>query len=243
MSLLFPFQCKRVPRSYNIVISQYTSLSTVPTSRISHNLICDCIYNVKISVLVLNNNSNREHCFVKMDMYTFQEVADMLLIYGCAHGNDRGAGCLYQQSFLQQHLPHRQTRNGTFQLVTTNWGRPLSIQTPNLEDDILHHTEQNPARSARSGTAVEHVSHMTIWRVLRQLLYPVPLVDRSGSQSSWLFWQESPSVSGFFSSVCWTLSLFLHCCLQMKQPSPGMENWIFTTITCGQRKILWTRLI
>jgi hypothetical protein len=31
---------------------------------------------------------------------------------------------------------------GTFQPVTANWGRPLSVQTPNLEVNILHHIEK-----------------------------------------------------------------------------------------------------
>jgi hypothetical protein len=47
----------------------------------------------------------------------------------------------------------------TFQLVTANWGRPLSVQTPNLEEDILHHIEQNPVSSTRRIATVEHVTH------------------------------------------------------------------------------------
>jgi hypothetical protein len=116
-----------------------------------------------------------------MDVYTFKEMADMHLIYGRAYGNSREARRLYQQSFPQQHLPHRQNfvntdcclrETRTFQPVTANWGRPLSVQTPNLEENILHHIEQDPASSTRGIAAVEHVSHMTVWRVLhRQLLY------------------------------------------------------------------------
>jgi hypothetical protein len=120
-----------------------------------------------------------------MDVYTFKEMADMHLIYGRAYGNSREARRLYQESFPQRHLPHRQTfvntdrrlrETGTFQPVTANWGRPLSVQTPDLEENILHHTEQDAASSTRRIASVEHVSHMTVWRVLhRQLLYPYHL--------------------------------------------------------------------
>jgi hypothetical protein len=34
-----------------------------------------------------------------MDVYTFQEMADMHLIYGHAYGNSREARHLYQQRF------------------------------------------------------------------------------------------------------------------------------------------------
>jgi hypothetical protein len=120
-----------------------------------------------------------------MDLYTFKEMEDMHLIHGRAYGNSREARRLYQQSFTQRHLPHRQTfvnidrrlrETRTFQPVTANWGRPLSVQTPNLEENILHHIEQDPARCTRRIAAVEHVSHMTVWGVLhRQLLYPYHL--------------------------------------------------------------------
>jgi hypothetical protein len=61
----------------------------------------------------------------------------------------------------------------TFQPVTANWGRPLSVQTPNLEENILHHIGQVSVSSTRRIAAV---SHMTVWRVLhRQLLYPYHL--------------------------------------------------------------------
>jgi hypothetical protein len=106
-----------------------------------------------------------------MDLNTFKEMAGMHLIYGRAYGNSREARRLYQQSFPQRHLPHWQTfvnidrrlrETRTFKPVTANWGRPLSVQTPNLEENILHHIEQDPASSTRRIAAVEHVSHMTV---------------------------------------------------------------------------------
>jgi hypothetical protein len=116
-----------------------------------------------------------------MDLYTFKEIADMHLIYGRAYGNSREARGLYQQSFPQRNLPHRQAfvninrrlrETRTFNPVTANWGRPLSVQAPNLEENILHHIEHDPASSTRRIAAVVHVSHLTVWTVLhRQLLY------------------------------------------------------------------------
>jgi hypothetical protein len=136
-------------------------------------------------VLALNSNWIREQCFPKMDAYTSQDMADMHLIYGRAYCDSKEVRRLYQQSFPQRHLPHRQTfvnidrrlrETGTFQLVTANWGRPLSVQTHNLEKNILHHIEQDPASSTRRIAAVERMSHLTVWRVLhRQLLYPYHL--------------------------------------------------------------------
>jgi hypothetical protein len=52
------------------------------------------------------------------------------------------------------------------------------------------------------------------------------------------FQKGMPSLNDFCSNVHWTLSLFLQCYLQMKQPLPEMIKWIFTTITSEQRKIL-----
>jgi hypothetical protein len=138
----------------------------------------------------LNSNSVREQCFTKMDVYTFQEMAAMHLIYGRAYCNSKEVRRLYQQSFPQRHLPHRQTyvnidrrlrETRTFQTVTANWGRPLSVQTPNFEENILHHIEQDPAGSSMRLAAVERVSHMTVWIVLhRQLLYPYRLQRAQG---------------------------------------------------------------
>jgi transposase len=183
-----------VARSYNTATWWHTSVSALPTGGSSHYLICDCAYNFKISVPALNSNSIREQCFAKMDVYTFQEMADMHLIYGRAYGNSREARRRYQQNFLQRHLPHRQTfvninrrlrETGTFQPVTANWGRPLSVQTPNLEENILHLIEQDPAGSTRRIAAVERVSHMTVWRVVhRQLLYPYHLQRVQGLGSA-----------------------------------------------------------
>jgi hypothetical protein len=45
-----------------------------------------------------------------------------------------------------------------------------------LEENILHRIEQDPASITMRIAAVEHVSHMTVWRVLqRQLLCPYHL--------------------------------------------------------------------
>jgi hypothetical protein len=49
-----------------------TSVSSIPISRISHYLICSCIY-IKISVLALNSNSVHEQCFAKMDVLTISK--------------------------------------------------------------------------------------------------------------------------------------------------------------------------
>jgi hypothetical protein len=144
VSLLFPLRREEgnvVARLYNTATWWYTLVSAVPTSEISHYLICDCVYNVKISVPALNSKSIREQCFTKMDVYTSQEMADMHLIYGREYGNSSETRRLYQQSFPQRHLPLRQTfvnidrrlrETGTFQPVTANWGNPLSVQTTKL---------------------------------------------------------------------------------------------------------------
>jgi hypothetical protein len=127
-----------------------------------------------------------------MDVYTFQEMADMHLIYGRAYGNNREARLLYQQSFPQWHLPHRQTfvnidchlrETGIFQHVTANWGRPLSVQTPHLEESILHHIEQDPASSTRRIAAVERVTHDRLESPTSTAAVPLPLAESPGSRS------------------------------------------------------------
>jgi hypothetical protein len=79
-----------------------------------------------------------------------------------------------RQKFV--NTDHRLRQTGTFQVVAENWRRPLSIQTPNLDRDMLHHIEQDPASSTRMIAAVEHVSHMIVGKLQhRQLLYPYHL--------------------------------------------------------------------
>ncbi|KAJ4444856.1 hypothetical protein ANN_06653 [Periplaneta americana] len=58
-------------------------------------------------------NSNREPCNavqsnhqLRMDAYTFPELADMVICYGEARGNERRALNMYQQQFQNKNHPH-----------------------------------------------------------------------------------------------------------------------------------------
>jgi hypothetical protein len=160
----------------NRVTWRYSSVSTVLPAEIVITRFAIAFTSRFQCARWISNNSRSVFC--ENGRTHTQKMTGMHLIYGHAYGNRTEARRLYHQRFLQRQLPHRQTfvnidcrqwESGTIQLVTANLGRPLSVQTPNLEDTL--HTQQDPSSSTRRIASVEHVSHMTVWRVFcRQLL-------------------------------------------------------------------------
>lgn len=117
-----------------------------------------------------------------MERYTFQEMADMHMVYGAANGNGRGASRLYADRFPGRQQPHHTTfaavhrrlsENRTLRPNMANAGRERSVRTPELEEDILEMVDNNPTTSTRRMASELGTDHMTVWRVLHeQLLYP-----------------------------------------------------------------------
>lgn len=112
-------------------------------------------------------------------------MADMHLMYGLANCNAYEARRLYAEKFPNRNLPNRKTfqriherlvETGSFEKRSSHCGRPISIRTPDLEERVLHHIEENNGSSTRGIAGTENVSHVTVWKILReQLLYPYHL--------------------------------------------------------------------
>lgn len=63
--------------------------------------------------------------------------------------------------------------NGTFYVANHDAGRNRNVRVPVLKEELLHRIEETPSTSTQVISRDLQVSHMTVWRVLReQLLYP-----------------------------------------------------------------------
>jgi hypothetical protein len=70
-----------------------------------------CLNNAEnsVTVPVLKIKSIRAECFVNMNVYSFQEITDMHVLWAY-NGNSKEAGRMYKQS-----LPRRQFPNSRFE--------------------------------------------------------------------------------------------------------------------------------
>jgi len=117
-----------------------------------------------------------------MAFYTNAEMADMHFMYGRANGNALEARRLYAQNFPNREIPsnrifaklHQRLRDtGMFGKNAGDSGRPRSISTPEVEEEILAIVQENPGTSIRRIAAQIDISPRLIWRTLKeQLLYP-----------------------------------------------------------------------
>ncbi|GAB1867694.1 Transposase-like protein [Camponotus japonicus] len=117
-----------------------------------------------------------------MAFYTNAEMADMHFMYGRANGNALEAHRLYAQNFPKREIPsnrifaklHQRLRDiGMFGKNAGDSGRPRSISTPEVEEEILAMVQkENPGISIRRIAAQIDISPRLIWRTLKeQLLY------------------------------------------------------------------------
>lgn len=114
--------------------------------------------------------------------YTVRELADMHFIYGRANGNGLLAKRLYVQKYPNRRAPshrifariHQRLRDtGSFEPRNHDRGRNLTVRTPDVEERILVHVEEDPGISVRRIAARENVSRHSVWMTLHtQLLYP-----------------------------------------------------------------------
>jgi hypothetical protein len=89
----------------------------------------------------------------------------------CHHPNHKTFAAIY----------HQLRGTGTFDPFAVNWGRARSIQTPDIEEHVLDHVEENPGVSMRQIAAELNVAQMTIWRVWHeQFLYPYQIYQVQG---------------------------------------------------------------
>ncbi|VEN40007.1 unnamed protein product [Callosobruchus maculatus] len=78
--------------------------------------------------------------------YTFAEHADMLIIYGEVHYNGRAASRLYQERFLERHVPahtlfervnQRIRETGSVKITRPDNGVQRTVRTPELEEEVM----------------------------------------------------------------------------------------------------------
>jgi hypothetical protein len=111
-----------------------------------------------------------------------EELAEMHMVYGEAHGNAKKAVRLYQKRFPNRHLPdhrmftaiHRRLReHGSFHVDRGAYGRPRPVREV-IEDDVLQYFRDRPRASTRAAARDLGIrNHMNVWRVLHgNNLYP-----------------------------------------------------------------------
>nr|CAI5830202.1 unnamed protein product [Callosobruchus analis] len=91
--------------------------------------------------------------------YSFEEMTDMLLIYGEAKNNGRQAVRLYEQKFPNRRIPHHSTfasiemrlrETGNLRTKRNNAGRPRTTRTVRIEEAILTNILERPSLSTRT---------------------------------------------------------------------------------------------
>ena len=108
--------------------------------------------------------------------YTYEEKADMHLIYGAADGNARLAVRMYQEKFPTRQIPERRmftrihTRlreTGSFDTRRLDAGRP-NHRNRHHNDMVIRHFEEQPTTSTRSAAkSLGLPNHLTVWRTLK----------------------------------------------------------------------------
>ncbi|KAJ4437732.1 hypothetical protein ANN_17877 [Periplaneta americana] len=93
-----------------------------------------------------------------MVRYSFQEQAEMVFVYGQTAGNGREAARMHRATYPdRQHHPHHTTfgaifwrlcEHGSFE-TDERAGRPHTVRTPDVEEHVLHDSENNPGTSSR----------------------------------------------------------------------------------------------
>lgn len=116
-----------------------------------------------------------------MAEFTNQEMAQIHFMYGLANGNAREARRLYAERFPNRRIPCPETftrlhlrleETGSFAKSKIG-GRPFTIRTPQLEEDVLNMVEESPGTSTRKVGNELNVNHKTVWSILKDyLLYP-----------------------------------------------------------------------
>ncbi|KMQ83534.1 hypothetical protein RF55_19752 [Lasius niger] len=92
-----------------------------------------------------------------MNRYTNAEMTDMHFVYGLANGNSLQAKRLYSEQFPNRRIPDRKTfvnihqrfhDTGAFK-SNGGSGRPMTIRTVELEENVLNMVEEDPSTFTR----------------------------------------------------------------------------------------------
>ena len=116
-----------------------------------------------------------------MAQFSNQEMAQMHFMYGLANGNALEARRLYAERFPNRRVPCSETftrlhlrleETGSFAKSKIG-GRPLTIRTVQLEEEVLNMVEESAGISTRKIGNELNVSYKTVWSILKDyLLYP-----------------------------------------------------------------------
>ena len=110
-----------------------------------------------------------------MPGYTFQELTDMIIMYGVAGRNARLASRLYALEYPLRRNPHPSTfrsverrlrEGGQFRRVGRP-GRPRTVRTPELEEAVLAALAAEPGLSTRELGRRFNVDATIVWRITR----------------------------------------------------------------------------
>lgn len=116
-----------------------------------------------------------------MNRYTNTEMTDMHFIYGLADGNSLKARRLYIERFPGRNIPDRKLFQNIHQRLHETGalkkmggpGKPNTVRTVELEENVLDMIEEDPSTSTRKISNTLNVSNKTVWKILKDnLLYP-----------------------------------------------------------------------
>ena len=104
-------------------------------------------------------------------VYTFEELADIHLMYGLAQGNGREVRKLYLERFQNRRLQsyptlasvdRRLRETGSFAISNTCIGHSRSVHTPEREEYVLDRFQETPSTRTRAVVAEISVSPATV---------------------------------------------------------------------------------
>lgn len=108
--------------------------------------------------------------------YELSELRDMIMCYGEARGNGRQARRIYEQRYPNRRHPHHTTfaaihrrlgETGNLRPRAVGGGR-RDVRTPDFEDAVVERVTNEPSVSTRATARAMNVSHMSVYRVLRE---------------------------------------------------------------------------
>nr|CAI5842309.1 unnamed protein product [Callosobruchus analis] len=179
--------------------------------------------------------------------YSFDEMTDMLLIYGEAKNNGRQAVRLYEQKFPNRRIPHHSTfasiemrlrETGNLRIKWNNAGRQRATRTVRIEEAILNNILERPSLSTRTIGKSINVSNSIVWMVLRErMLHPYKFTKVQALEP-----QNYPlrlQFCNWFSEKCREDRNFENVSfIRMKRNLRGREFTTLETVTFGMKKTL-----
>lgn len=115
-------------------------------------------------------------------VYTHQEYADIVYVYGLCDGNATAAVLAYQARFPNRRIPSAQVFSRAYWQISQSGQLPSACvkkenaqrqEQAQVQDMIIDIVDENPRLSTRRIAAQLDVNHMKVWRTLhKECLYP-----------------------------------------------------------------------